>query len=116
MGGQPSKMGWASIDVYALQRELLVEERLRVLNDLRFQFQQLRHLVETQNRLVQEGAEANVRAENLIQIGAIRKHIDGLLNKKAPYLAMLREWVRKTRKAGRFDDLIAFGIDPKDLI
>jgi len=48
--GQPSEKGRISIAVYALQRKRLVEERLRVLDRLRFQLAQLNHLVPHHSR------------------------------------------------------------------
>jgi uncharacterized protein (TIGR02646 family) len=47
--GQPSMKGEVSIRVYALQRKDLVLERLRVLDRLVFQIEQLRRALENQN-------------------------------------------------------------------
>lgn len=116
INGQESKRGKISIDVYALQRKLLVEERLRVLNDLRFQFEQVNHLVFVQNTLVGIGANQASLDSNLAQIGSLVQHIIGRLNRQAPYLGMLREWIRKTKAAGGFDELLKFNIDPEVLV
>jgi uncharacterized protein (TIGR02646 family) len=116
IGGVPSKKGRSSIDVYALQRKVLVEERLCVLVDLRFQFKLLRHLIRLQNTLVTAGVTGSDLMDNLNQIRAVSAHIAGRLNERAPYLAMLREWVLKAKQAGEFDDLLLFGIDPQTLI
>ncbi len=116
IGGVSSKKGSSSIDVYALQRKALVEERLRVLGDLRFQFKQLGHLVVVQNALVAAGATGTVLTDNLDQIRAVSEHIAAHLVERSPFLAMLREWVLKAKQAGEFDDLLLFGIDPQILI
>jgi hypothetical protein len=93
-----------------------VEERLRVLNDLRLNFRILQHLVRVQNDLVDTGRPDSAKAKNLTEIGVVSAHIVELLGSKAPFLAMLREWVRKARQDGEFDDLLAFGIDPGTLV
>ena len=49
-------MGTMSITVYALQRKLLVESRLKVMNAFRLLFEQLNHLVTNQNDLKTLGA------------------------------------------------------------
>src|SRR5205823_4178170 len=53
-----SPKGAVSITVYALQRKHLVEERLRVLNTLRFNLNQLDYLVGNHNELKNKGSVA----------------------------------------------------------
>jgi hypothetical protein len=74
------------------------------------------HLARVQNALVASGSPAGTLQENLDEIDAVSQHIVTRVNGRAPYFAMLREWVRKTKQAGEFDDLLAFGIDPEVLI
>jgi uncharacterized protein (TIGR02646 family) len=105
--GVPSPKGMISITVYALQRKSLVEERLRVLNQLRFQFAQLSYLVGMHNRLLDPGD----LTANADQIRSVRDELRKMLHPDAPYLAMLRGWIRSARTSGEFDpgscDLLA---------
>ncbi len=114
--GKPSRMGAVSITVYALQRKGLVEERLRVLNQLRFHLTQLGHLVKHHNLLKVLGAGATDLASNADQIRAVKDVLHAMFAPDAPFLAMLREWVRVSSQRGDFDNLLQFGINPTDMI
>lgn len=114
--GAASPRGTASIAVYALQRKLLVEERQRVLNSLRAGLRQLEHLVWVHNELKTLGADAIKLNANANQIRGLRDQLRDMLASDAPYLAMLRGWLRGAKARGEFDTLIAFGIDPTTLI
>jgi uncharacterized protein (TIGR02646 family) len=114
--GVDSAMGTMSITVYALQRKLLVESRLRVLNAFRLLFEQLNHLVKSQNDLKTLGAPASMLAHNLTQIANVKDGMLAMLGSKAPYLAMLREWIRVAKRNGDCALLEQFGIDLTALI
>jgi uncharacterized protein (TIGR02646 family) len=109
--GNESAMGTTSIAVYALQRKELVEKRLQTLNSFRHQFDQLNYLVENHNDLKTLGASAAKLDANLAQIRAVREEMKTMLDAKAPYLAMLREWIRKAKQHGHCALLEQFGID-----
>jgi len=115
-GGTVSPKGTISITVFALQRKVLVEERLRVLNDLRFQLQQLAFLAANHNTLISAGLTGAALEPNAGQIRAVKTKIAGMLKADAPYLAMLREWIRTAKQRGEFASLLQFGIDPETLI
>ena len=110
--GQPSAKGKASIDVYALQRKALVEERLIVLNKLKDKLDQLRNQVALRAHLnTPQGVAINEH-----QIEIISNDLSESMNQNAPYLGMLRDYIRRSKAAGEFDDLIERGIDPEALI
>lgn len=114
--GKPSKKGVVSITAYALQRKLLVEERLLILNQLRFNLNELSRWVQNHNTLTSLGADAPTLSRNSDQIRAVRKQLRSMLTPDAPYLGMLRGWLRSCRERVDYDDLLQFGIDPTDLI
>jgi uncharacterized protein (TIGR02646 family) len=111
--GIESEMGATSISIYALQRKLLVEERLRVLNDLRVAIAELRDVVidigELRNAPVRDPGQLQ-RKENQLQ--RMRLHIGSFTGKQAPYLAMVRGYIRRQKRAGEFKDLLT--APPKD--
>lgn len=109
--GVVSEMGNTSITVYALQRKPLVEERLRVLNGLRLLVEQLAFLVKNHNDLKALGASAQSVDENSNQIRAVRDGVRAIVAKDAPYLGMVREWIRESHSRGEFASLLQFGID-----
>lgn len=113
--GGRSEMGRVSITVYALQRKHLVEERLRVINNLKFQLEQLRDRVEMQNEFIAEG-KVERAANNSRQIDALAAQLAKMTGPSGVFLGMLREHIRRTKAAGGFAVLLAFGIDPEDLI
>ena len=55
-------------------------------------------------------------AGNSDQIRGVKEQLRSMLSPDAPYLGMLRGWLRSGRDRGDFDDLLQFGIDPTDLI
>jgi uncharacterized protein (TIGR02646 family) len=114
--GAESVMGTTSIAVYALQRKELVEKRLQVLNAFRHQFDQLNYLATNHNTLKGLGASAAQLDTNLAQIRAVREEMKKMLDANAPYLAMLREWIRKAKQRGDCALLEQFGIDLTTLI
>jgi uncharacterized protein (TIGR02646 family) len=115
-GRLESPQGKTSITVYALQRKTLVEERLKELNNLRFQFEQLDGLVRTRNNLKTLGANQTALDDNEGQIRAVVRQIKSLLTPDGQYLGMLREWIRAAHQRGSFARLLQFGIQPLDLI
>ena len=114
--GVESAMGTTSITVYALQRKELVEKRLEVLNSFRHEFGQLAYLVANHNTLKSLGASAAQLDTNLDQIRTVRKKMKSMLAAGAPYLAMLRGWIRAAKQRGDFALLEQFGIDLTKLI
>jgi uncharacterized protein (TIGR02646 family) len=114
--GKVMEKGKVSIDVYALQRKGLVEARLRVINDVIFQFEQLRiAAVEFDKLKQQRAAQADVQAKG-DQLRRIRQHLARRTASDAPYLGMVRGYIRRTKAAGGFDDLVRAGIDPENLL
>jgi uncharacterized protein (TIGR02646 family) len=111
--GDESVMGSKSIFVCALQRKGLVENRLVVLNDLKFKISQLIFLTKNQNELKKTGSSV---AANAAQIRAATHALKELFKRDAPYQAMLRYWLRVGKERGDFDILMQFGIDLLDLI
>jgi uncharacterized protein (TIGR02646 family) len=114
--GLPSEMGKVSIDVYALQRKALVEERLRVINDVVFQFGLLRDLVVELANFIETGQPENLVEAKREQVRKLKAHLVRCTASDAPYLAMVRDYVRRTKADGKFDDLIKAGIDPENLL
>jgi len=111
-----SEMGVTSIAVYALQRKPLVEERLRVLNDIVFQLEQLRIAVRELARAIQQQRDPVEIQEKRQQIKAIRDHLASHMAKDAPYRGMIRDYIGRTKSNGDFDDLIKNGMDPATLL
>lgn len=114
--GNESAMGTTSITVYALQRKELVEKRLEVLTFFRHEVQQLAYLVENHNNLKALGAPAAQLDANLAQINTVHKKMESMLATNAPYLAMLREWIRTAKQRGDLALLEQFGIGLTKLI
>jgi uncharacterized protein (TIGR02646 family) len=114
--GQPSDMGEVSIYVYALQRKELVEERKRVLNDVIKQIDALRGLVRTLGALKRTKAAKRDREDQLQQIQAAKARLASMTAQDAEFAAMVRDYIRRTRDAGGFDDLRKNGIDLGDLL
>jgi uncharacterized protein (TIGR02646 family) len=111
-----SEMGKTSIAVYALQRQPLVEERLLVLNDVIFQLEQLRIAVaELAKAGRQHWTPQEIEAKHQ-QIKAIRDHLAKRMARNAPYLGMIRDYIRRAKAKGEFHDLIKNGIDPARLL
>jgi hypothetical protein len=110
----PSRKGETSITVYALQRKVLVEERLRVLNRLVLQIEQVRVTIAKYSALKGAGDAAGVE-RNRQQIVALKRDIRGPLASDAPYLGMLRDWIRRHKNAGGLADLERFKIDLENL-
>jgi uncharacterized protein (TIGR02646 family) len=113
--GRPCRKGEVSIAVYALQRKPLVEERLRVLNDFIFKVDQLRRAVENYNSFTAFG-DADGVSRTREQISDLKRKIKGMLSEDAPYLGMLRGWIRREKHARAFADLELFKIDLEQLI
>jgi uncharacterized protein (TIGR02646 family) len=114
--GNPSERGKVSITVYALQRKGLVEARLKVLTQLRLQLNTLGYLVTERNTLKALGATHAVIDANGQQIAAVRDSVRAMLARNAPYLAMVREWIREAHVRGEFAHLMQFGIDLRAMI
>jgi uncharacterized protein (TIGR02646 family) len=108
--GKLSAKGAASITVFALQRKDLVEDRLRVLNDLRFCISEMGDWAENHNELTALGASQAQLDRNLDQIRKVRDKFREMLALNAPYQAMLREWIREGTRRGDFAKLEQFNI------
>ncbi len=104
-----------SITVYALQRKHLVEERKRVLNDLKVKLEMLKSLAIEFN-VMHNGASAadlNVkRCQLTLQMGSIRQMFDS----EAPYLGMVRDYIRRNIEVGHFQELLRAGLDLRRLL
>jgi len=114
--GNLSAMGTASITVYALQRKELVEKRREVLVLFRHHVSQLKFLVTNHNRLKTLGAPQADVDENAVEIREVKKQIETMLGVDAPFLALLRGWIRAAKGRGDFALLEQFGIDLTKLI
>jgi uncharacterized protein (TIGR02646 family) len=114
--GGVSQMGTMSIAVYALQRKPLVENRLKELNRFRGLFDNLNFLVRNHNTLKTLNAPAADLNDNAAQIVKVKNAMVEMLGPKAPYLAMLREWIRRAKANGECALLEQFGIDLTTLI
>ncbi len=99
-----------SIFVYALQRKPLVEERKRVLNDLELKLDLLKLLAVELNSM--DGTTpTSIRQGKLDQIGLQMKGICLMFANTAPYLGMLRDYIRRNLLAGTFEDIRNAHID-----
>ncbi|MDH6331229.1 uncharacterized protein (TIGR02646 family) [Stenotrophomonas sp. 1278] len=99
-----------SIFVYALQRKGLVEERKRVLNDLQLKLDLLKSLAVELNSM--DGTTpTSIRQGKLDQIGLQMKGICLMFAHTAPYLGMLRDYIRRNLLAGTFVDIRNANID-----
>jgi hypothetical protein len=50
------------------------------------------------------------------QIRKLKAHLAKRAAMDPPYLAMVRDYIRRTKAADKFDDLIQAGIDPENLL
>ncbi len=115
-GGTPSEMATVSIEVYALQRKGLVEEREQTIRDVQFHFDLLLDAVVDLGESVESG-QSEVQVER--RRNSVRKLKLYLTQRFAPgqpYLAMLRDYVRRTSANGGFAALVNRGVDPEDLL
>lgn len=74
------------------------------------------HLAGMHNTLISQGVAGPALEGNADQIRAVKAKIADMLKPHAPYLAMLREWIRTAKQRGEFANLLQFGIDPETLI
>jgi len=114
--GAASAMGAASITVYALQRKELVEERRTTLNALRSAVLELLTAIQLRVELRRRGIDGGLLDINAESIRLIRVRVRDLLARKAPYLGMLRDWIRRQKQAGAFADLERCGVDLEAMI
>ncbi|CAJ9334115.1 ATPase AAA [Burkholderia pseudomallei] len=104
-----------SITVYALQRKALVEERKRVLNELKFDLELLRSLAMEFNEMHVRTPQADrdrKRDQLLLQMRSIRQ----MFEPEAPFLGMVRDYVRRHAMAGAYADMLRAGIDLRHLL
>lgn len=99
-----------SIFVYALQRKDLVEERKRVLNDLQLKLELLISLTMELNAMDGTTPIA-LKQMKLNQIQLQMKGIYLLFTDGAPYLGMLRDYIRRNLAAGAFAGISKAQID-----
>lgn len=113
--GNPSAQGVYSINVYALQRKVLVERRLAERNRLRLLVESLkRHAA--QRALLDANAPAGLKEFFDNELRQMKQGIQKILAPGAEYLAMKREYIKNAKAAGEFDDLVRCGIDPVKLL
>lgn len=115
--GKESEMGKVSIDVYALQRKSLVEERLVALTDIKFHFESARVLARELARLIASGGSAQEIDDKKSQIRRTREYLANRYTAQdAQFLGMTRSYIRKTKSSGGFAELLQMGIDPESLL
>jgi len=103
-----------SITVYALQRKYLVEERKRVQNDLVFKLELLKSLCAEFNSMHGRASRADLdekRRQLNLQMSSIRQ----MFEPDAPFLGMVRDYVRRHVEAGHYNDLLRAGLDLRRL-
>jgi uncharacterized protein (TIGR02646 family) len=113
--GRVSRKGETSITAYALNRKYLVEERKRVLDELRFKVVQLHETVRDIAGFTASGDDPRV-AEKHDQLRVIRDAIDRMFVRSAPYQAMLRGWLRSQDELGELVDLKRLGVNLLDAV
>lgn len=99
-----------SITVYALQRKALVEERKRVLNDLKVKIEMLRLLAIEFNEMHGRASLAGLGSK-LDQLRLQMSSIRQMFELEAPFLGMVRDYVRRHAMAGAYADMLRAGID-----
>lgn len=104
-----------SITVYALQRKHLVEERKRILNDLKVKLEMLKSLAIEFNGMHAIAPQTDLdgkRFQLTLQMSSIRQMFD----QEAPYLGMVRDYIRRHVAAGHYVDLLGAGLDLRRLL
>lgn len=104
-----------SITVYALQRKHLVEERKRVLNDLQVKLEILKSLAIEFNGLHASALQItqdSKRHQLHLQMSSVRQMFDN----EAPFLGMVRDYIRRHVAAGTYVDLLSAGLDLRRLL
>ncbi|UZE14147.1 hypothetical protein [Pseudomonas sp. B21-053] len=112
----PNRRGSVSINVFALQRQALVHERLRVITDFQYDLYTLRMVVKDlagmdSNNVLREDLE-----EKRLQFRIVKERLRKRFEAGAPYLGMLREHVRVNLSVGSYKDLYDAGIDLSILV
>lgn len=110
------KKAKTSIDVYALQRKPLVEERKRTLNRFICFIGLLRHLLDNHNTFVTARVGHEKIDANLTQINNLQVQMQEMLAKDAPYLAMLRDYIARGEENNQFADLKRLGVELTTLL
>ncbi|ACS60283.1 hypothetical protein Rleg_5462 (plasmid) [Rhizobium leguminosarum bv. trifolii WSM1325] len=109
--GEPSIKGKTSIDVYALQRKVLVERRLAEITKLRGHLLDLISLVRKHERYVAMPINTSFdRLENAKDIRRSLKTIIDMLRPEEEYVGAKRSIIRAAYARGDFDILTAHGI------
>ena len=114
--GSESRRGKVSIDTYALQRKALVEERKKVLNEVLFDIESTRRALIEFNQLQQIPGTESIQSQKLDDIKRLRSHLKERFDPLAPYIGMIRDYVKRTKASGGFNDLIKNGVDPESLL
>ena len=115
-GGGPDPKGAMTISVLALQRADLVKARLAVLIRFTSRVNELRTNLKDANALVGVPALADVYNNRLAAIENLKRLLAEMLLPGAPYVGMLRDWIRRKKQIGALADLEAGGIDLSLLI
>lgn len=105
--GRPSEKGRHSIEVYALQRAALVEKRKKTLDDFDFLVRDAAHLIALHAHV----RDARARKRNEAQLRLVFVKMAGFFGPKAPYQAMLRQYLERHRGSRRFATLRRAGLD-----
>ncbi|MCF8985540.1 hypothetical protein GIW26_18430 [Pseudomonas syringae] len=104
-----------SITAYALQRKYLVEERKRVLNDLKLKLELLKSLGAEFNAMHGDAPLTDLDGKRN-QINLQMSSILHMFTPDAPFLGMVRDYIRRHVQAGIYNDLLGVGLDLRRLV
>ena len=111
--GSPSKMGTTSIDVFALQRMTLVDERTRTASDAVAALSNLEYAASQHRHAAERGDPAGLD-EHIRAIDRNLGTIVTMLMPESPYLALVRHIVRTSNR--RCKAAQGYGIDLLELV
>lgn len=110
--GIPSPKGRMSIEVFALQRQPLVEQRHKMLCDFEFLIDEAEHLLALHPDLRSNWA----KTRNSARLEKIFMKMASFFGPGVPYQAMMRQYVNDRANSNRFSALKRFGIDMSALL
>ncbi|UPT37835.1 hypothetical protein [Pseudomonas amygdali] len=104
-----------SITAYALQRKYLVEERKRVLNDLKLKLELLKSLGAEFNAMHGDAPLTDLDGKRN-QINLQMSSVLHMFTPDAPFLGMVRDYIRRHVQSGLYNDLLGAGLDLRRLV
>ncbi len=110
--GVPSEKGKISIDVYALQRSLLVQQRKAALLELDQLFVELERHLRILNKLSKLGSDPELQQDADENVRDCLKKLGAMFDLEAEYLAAKRDWMLAADEEGRFTSLRVANINP----